>query len=58
LLFQSKQPVCRLAEIPVEPMSEVDKIKTSARTDPEKIRQYLQTILDSWPESFPETNLD
>ena len=45
-------------KIPVEPMEEVDKIKTTARTDPEKIRQYLQTILDNWPDSFPETNPD
>ena len=45
-------------KIPVEPMTEVDKIKTSARTFPVKIRQYLQTISDNWPESFPETNPD
>ena len=45
-------------KIPLEPMVEVDKIKTTARTDPEKIRQYLQTILDNGPESFPDTNPD
>jgi hypothetical protein len=45
-------------KIPVEPMEEVDKIKKSTRTDPEKIRLYLQTILDNWPESFPKTNPD
>lgn len=39
--------------IPVEVQAEVDKIKRSLNLDPEKVRDYLQTVLDNWPESFP-----
>ena len=39
--------------IPVEEQAEVDKIRRSLILDPEKVRVYLQTVLDNWPESFP-----
>lgn len=40
--------------IPVEVQAEVDKIKRSLNLDPEKVRTYLKTVLDNWPQSFPE----
>ena len=44
--------------IPIEHEDEVNKIKGSVSLDPDRVRQYLQTILDNWPESFPEPNPD
>lgn len=40
--------------IPVEAQGEVDKIKRSLMLDPEKVRTYLQTVLENWPGSFPD----
>lgn len=40
--------------IPVEVQGEVDKIKRSLNLDPEKVRTYLQTVLDNWPARFPD----
>ena len=37
---------------------DVVKIKGSVRTDPENVRRYLQLILDTWPEKFPEPSGD
>jgi|TARA_B100001964_G_C14148688_1_gene560981 hypothetical protein len=37
---------------------DIDKIKSSVRTDPENLRRYLQLILDTWPEEFPEPSDD
>ena len=45
-------------KVPVEIPSEVDKIQTSVHLDPSKVRTYLQTLLDNWPEEFPEPNPD
>ena len=45
-------------KIPIEHETEVQKIKSSVTLDPSKVRQYLQTILDNWPEEFPEPNPD
>lgn len=39
--------------VDVEPPQEVDKIKTSVHLDPGKVRNYLRTVLDHWPETFP-----
>ena len=44
--------------IPLEVQGEVDKIKRSLDLDPEKVRTYLQTVLDEWPEEFPTPNRD
>jgi len=41
-------------QIPVEVQGEVDKIKRSLNLDPEKVRTYLQTVLDNWPARFPD----
>lgn len=40
--------------IPVELQGEVDKIKRSLHLDPEKVRAYLQTVLENWPARFPD----
>lgn len=37
---------------------DVDRIKGSARTDPEVVKGYLQNLLDTWPETFPESSDD
>ena len=40
--------------IPVEEQSEVDKIKKSIYLDPIKVKNYLQEMIDNWPDEFPE----
>jgi len=40
--------------VDVEVPSEVDLIKSSLHLDPERVRGYLGTILDHWPEAFPD----
>mgnify|MGYP001386129257 FL=1 len=45
-------------KIPVEEKDEVDKIKRSVRLNPDKVKSYLQTTVENWPESFPEPNPD
>ncbi|MBO44495.1 MAG: hypothetical protein CMM28_12295 [Rhodospirillaceae bacterium] len=45
-------------KIPLEHQDSVHKIKGTGSLDPKKIQQYLQTILDNWPESFPKPNPD
>jgi len=41
-------------KIPLEIQGEVDKIQRSLHLDPERVRTYLQTVLDTWPKEFPE----
>ncbi|MBT3990214.1 MAG: carboxymuconolactone decarboxylase family protein [Rhodospirillaceae bacterium] len=45
-------------DVPVEIQGEVDKIKSSVRLDPEKVKSYLSTTVDNWPAKFPEPNPD
>jgi uncharacterized peroxidase-related enzyme len=45
-------------DVPLEVKGEVDKIKSSVRLDPEKVKNYLETTVINWPESFPEPNPD
>ena len=45
-------------KIPIENDQEVQKIKGSVNLDPNTVRQYLQTIIDNWPEEFPAPNPD
>ena len=45
-------------KVPVEPQLEIDKIKTSVRLNPEKVKDYLSKIVENWPKKFPEPNLD
>jgi alkylhydroperoxidase family enzyme len=39
--------------LPIEPQHEVDKIRASVRADPERIRIYLQRMVEHWPRTFP-----
>lgn len=45
-------------KIPLEHEEHVGKIKGTNRLDPNKVRAYLQMVLDNWPEEFPEPNPD
>jgi len=45
-------------KMPIEIQSEVDKIKTSVRLDPAKVKSYLTTVVEKWPASFPAPNPD
>jgi len=40
-------------QIPLEPQDEIDKIKRSLDLDTENVRAYFQTVLDNWPDEFP-----
>ncbi|MEQ8193033.1 MAG: hypothetical protein RIB59_00950 [Rhodospirillales bacterium] len=42
----------------VEPESDVGKIKKTKKVDTDKLKRYLQHVLDNWPDSFPEPNPD
>ncbi len=44
--------------IPIETADEVRKIKKSVRGDPNRMKAYLQALLDNWPDDFPEPNPD
>ena len=39
--------------LPIEAQHEVDKIRASVRADPERIRIYLQRMVEHWPQTFP-----
>jgi alkylhydroperoxidase family enzyme len=39
--------------LPIEEQHEVDKIRTSVRADPAKLKAYLELILEYWPAVFP-----
>ncbi len=45
-------------QIPLEPQDEVDKIKRSVQLDPNKVQNYLKTIVDTWPSYIPSPNAD
>ncbi len=40
--------------IDIEPQDEVDKIQRSLRLDPAKVADYLRTMLEAWPDDFPD----
>jgi len=42
--------------IPLEAQAEVDKISVNVNTD--KLKNYLQYVIDNWPDEFPEPNPD
>lgn len=41
-------------QIDLEVQGEVDKIKRSLDLDPNKLKTYLETVLESWPTDFPK----
>ena len=45
-------------KIPLEPQDEVDKIRRSVQLDPNKVQNYLKTIVDTWPSNVPSPNVD
>ena len=45
-------------KIRLEAEDHIARIKGSERLDPNKVRNYLQTILDNWPEEMPGPNPD
>ena len=57
-LFNFRNRFMDSLQIPLEPIGEVDKIKKSVRLDPEKVKNYLETTVVNWPDSFPEPNQD
>ena len=44
--------------IPIEVQGEVDKIKESLHLSPTKVKAYYETVVETWPSSFPEPTLD
>ena len=53
-LFNSWNRFMDSLQIPVEEQAEVDKIKKSIYLDPNKVKNYLQEMIDNWPDKFPE----
>ena len=45
-------------KIPLEIQGEVDKIQRSLHLDPDKVKTYLEGVLDTWPSDFPDVNPD
>lgn len=39
--------------LPIEEQGDVDKIRKSVRVDPERLRTYLERMLEHWPQAFP-----
>ena len=39
--------------VDIEPQSDVDKIQRSLHLEPAKVKAYVETILATWPDSFP-----
>jgi len=39
--------------VPVEPPKEVDKIRNSLHLDPEKVKDYFETVVATWPNTWP-----
>lgn len=40
-------------KLPLEPQSEIDKIKHSIYANPDRIKAYIERIVKSWPQAFP-----
>lgn len=45
-------------KIPIEPQREVDKIRESLHLDPGRVKTYYETVVETWPKSFPEPSAD
>ena len=53
-LFNSWNRFMDSLQVPIEKQGEVDKIQKSVTLDPARVKDYLQTMIDNWPETFPE----
>jgi alkylhydroperoxidase family enzyme len=40
-------------KLPIEPPHEVDKIRSSIRVDPARLKAYVERLVETWPERFP-----
>jgi hypothetical protein len=40
--------------VPIEEKNEVNKIKTSVRTNTDALKTYLDSVVRDWPDTFPE----
>ena len=57
-LFNFRNRYMDSLKVPLEPIEEVEKIKTSARLNTDNLKRYLEFVLENWPEEFPEPNPD
>jgi len=39
--------------LPIEEQGEIDKIKSSIRANPERIKAFIETLIKTWPTEFP-----
>ncbi len=53
-LFNSWNRFMDSLHMPIEEQGEVDKIQRSIYLDPAKVKNYMQEMIDHWPEEFPE----
>ncbi len=53
-LFNSWNRFMDSLHMPVEEQGEVDKIQKSVYLDPAKLKNYMQAMIDNWPDGFPE----
>jgi len=44
--------------VPIEVSTEIDKIKNSLHLNPDKVKDYYQTVVDTWPGTFPDPTND
>ncbi|MDA0239217.1 MAG: hypothetical protein O3A84_04200 [Proteobacteria bacterium] len=45
-------------KVPLEIQGEVDKIQRSLHLDPEKVKNYMATMVEDWPDKIPGPNPD
>lgn len=43
--------------LPIEEQNEVDRIKASVRADPQRIRVYLERVIENWPSALPTVSV-
>ncbi|MDP7370055.1 MAG: hypothetical protein QF451_12130 [Nitrospinota bacterium] len=53
-LFNSWNRFMDSLHMPIEEQGEVDKIRKSVYLDPAKLKNYIQEMIDNWPDEFPE----
>ncbi len=53
-LFNSWNRFMDSLHMPIEEQGEVDKIRKSVYLDPAKLKNYMQEMIDNWPDEFPE----
>jgi hypothetical protein len=53
-LFNSWNRFMDSLHMPIEGQGEVDKIRKSVYLEPAKLKNYMQEMIDNWPDEFPE----